>query len=412
MTLRRGGMRSFRLPLVRPLATAHGTIESRDGFLVTLMDDEGLCGFGEATPLPSFGTEDASTAQQALESALRRLVDGRARSFEESLEVSARICRDAPCALSAVDGALHDLAAQAAGLPLACWIRARAGIPGEPKERVAVQALVVGEDPATVAQAARMSLAEGFETFKLKLAVSPARRGPDLDDSPDYSIDPHPHPDLDLGLDLERVAALREAIGPGCRIRLDANEAWTLRDAARALEAFERFEIDFVEQPVARDDRKALKHLDECGAIPVAADEALLGQGWRSCLESRAASIFVVKPAALGGIEVSLEIYRRAREEGIRVVWSSLIDAAVGRRTAVALAAALDEGLGDRHEVHGLGTAKLLSRDLVEGREVVDGYIASSGAPGLGCEVDPVWDARDSFGEEGCDESWIVEAKA
>ncbi len=406
MTLRRGGMRRFRLPLVRPLATAHGTIESRDGFLVTLMDDEGACGFGEATPLPSFGTEDASTTRQALESALMGLVDGRARSFEESLEISARICREAPCALSAVDGALHDLAAQAAGLPLAGWIRARAGIPGEPKERVAVQALVVGEDPATVAQAARASLAEGFETFKLKLATSPRRRGPDVDGHLNDPFDP------DLGLDLERVAALREVIGPGCRIRLDANEAWTARDAARALEAFERFEIDFVEQPVARDDRAALKHLDECGSIPVAADEALLGQGWRTCLESRAASIFVVKPAALGGIEVSLEIFRRARDQGIRVIWSSLIDAAVGRRTAVALAAALDEGLGDRHEVHGLGTAKLLSRDLVEGREVIDGHIASSRGPGLGCELEPVWDAGDSFGEEGCDESWIVEAKA
>jgi o-succinylbenzoate synthase len=388
----RGGTRSFELPLVRPLSTAHGRIESRAGFLLCLMDEEGRYGFGEATPLPEFGTEDLSTTERALERALGDLVDRTTRSIEEALAVSAGVCFGAPCALSALDGALHDLASQRAGRSLCAWIRDRAGLPGEPARRISVQALVVGDEAESVAASAKDSLKEGFETFKLKLAVSPSQ--------PDFA------------LDLVRVAALREVIGPTRRIRLDANEAWGLKEAEAALEALARFDIDYVEQPVAREDHAALKYLDLNTGIPVAADEALLGTGWQDCLESRAASIFVVKPAALGGITASMALFRRARDLGIRVVWSSLIDGAVGRATAVALAAGLARaGKNDDAEVHGLGTAKLLARDLIEGCEVVRGGIESDGAVGLGCDLAPVWESGSGVRDACSGEVRIVEAK-
>jgi len=159
------------------------------------------------------------------------------------------------------------------------------------------------------------------------------------------------------------VSALRSAVGPKARLRLDANEAWNRTAAAAALVALEPFGIDYVEQPVRRDDLVGLKRLSQDGAIPVAADEALLGDGLAACLEARAASILIVKPAAVGGLSASIGVWRRAREEGLRVVWSTLIEAAVGRAAALALAA----GLGPVDEVHGLGTADLLAADLVVG---------------------------------------------
>ena len=385
----RAGTRSFALPLVNPISTAHGPIASRAGFLVSLMDEEGRCGFGEATPLPIFGTEDLGTAGCALEEALGRLVHGSTRSFEEALAVSARACIDAPCALSALDGALHDLAAQRAGRSMSAWIRDRAGLAGEPAGRINVQALVVGQDAESVAVSAQASLDEGFETFKLKLAASRSQPG----------------------LELELVASLREVIGPARRIRLDANEAWEFREAEQALAALARFDIDYVEQPVAREDRAALKSLATNAAIPVAADEALLGTGWQACLESQAASIFVVKPAALGGIAAATALFRRARERGIRVVWSSLIDGAVSRATAVALAAGLGPADEPDDEVHGLGTAKLLARDLIEGCEVVLGGIDSNQAVGPGCDLVPVWEISVSASDEFWGEVRIFEEK-
>lgn len=386
MKICRGGMRIFALPLVRPLATAHGQIRSRDGYLLSLMDEEGRCGFGEATPLFDFGTEDLSTTGRALQRALGQLVAAGSRSFEDILAMSVRSCIDAPCALSAIDCALHDLVAQRAGRTLADWIRDRAGLRGDPSGRVLVQALVVGDNPVRVAASAQTLLEDGFETFKLKLAVSQAQQG--------------------FGLDLERVAALRDVIGPARRIRLDANEAWELREAEKALEALGRFDIDYVEQPVGRQDRTALKDLDMNASISVAADEALLGKGSEACLESRAASIFILKPSALGGIEPAMALSCHARALGIRVIWSSLIDGVVGRSAATALAA----GLGHDDEVHGLGTAKLLARDLTEGCEVVGGGIELGEASGLGCDLAPIWETRVDGDGKDQGEVWTVEA--
>ncbi|MFO0690157.1 MAG: o-succinylbenzoate synthase [Myxococcota bacterium] len=356
MRIVRAALRGFRLPLVAPLATAHGPIAERVGLLVTLEDEDGRVGLGEATPLPDFGGEDLAACRAALATALPALVDGAARSFDEAL---ARVAPsflplpashptaspDAPCARpvarAALEAALASLAAQRAGVSLAAWIRERAGLPGPPAAEVRIQALVPGSTPESVAAAARRALAEGFTVFKLKVGSEP------------------------LEHDLARVAALRAAIGPTARIRLDANEAWTRAEAEQALARLAPFGIELVEQPVARTDLDALAALDRAGAIPIAADEALLGDGLEACLARRAARIFVVKSAVLGGIGPTIALAARARAAGIRLVHSNLIEGRVGRETATAIAAALAlPGPEGEVEVHGLGTAALLARDL------------------------------------------------
>jgi o-succinylbenzoate synthase len=378
-------MRSFALPLATPLATAHGTISERVGRIVALTDADGFVGFGEATPLPGFGTESLGDCTRALDAALAALVDRGLRSFEQALAEARRFGRRAPCAFSALDAALHDLEARRAGVPLAEWIHRRAGTPAPFASTVRVQVLLTGDTPAAVEASARAALARGFETFKLKIAAGAA-----FDTSDDGSR-------ADLGLDLDRVAALRETVGPARRIRLDANEAWTTARAHAAMKALQPFEIDYVEQPVARDDLAGLRELDVHGAIPVAADEALLGAGLEGCLEMRAASILVVKPAALGGLAAAMDVFRRARDAGLRIVWSSLIDGALARAAALALAA----GLGPSDEVHGLGTAGLLARDLVPAPMDSAGTIEVSPHPGLGLVYPPGWpDAARVGGEQ------------
>jgi L-alanine-DL-glutamate epimerase-like enolase superfamily enzyme len=377
-----------------------------------LLDDDGQIGYGEATPLPAFGTESLVHCEKKLDLALAGLVDGRARSFEGAIAHAGRLCRDAPCALSALDSALHDLEARRAGSTLAEWIGQRVGrfvaadaatrsdgrngANSDGVARVRVQALLGGDSPEAVEVAARAARARGFETFKLKLASS----GGDTEESGDQGHERGRaigrDVDRSLARDLERVAALRSVIGPGCRIRLDANEGFTVAEAHAAMRALQPYAIDYLEQPVARSDLAGLRELDVNGVIAVAADEALLGAGLDACLAERAASIFVVKPAALGGIAPAMEVFRRAREAGLRIVWSSLIDGAVGRAGALALAG----GLGPEQEVHGLGTAGLLARDLIDAPTDTGAVLEMSVGPGLGCAPRPAWQADDSSGEE------------
>ncbi|HIF92855.1 MAG TPA: o-succinylbenzoate synthase [Myxococcales bacterium] len=335
-------MRAFTLPLVECLATAHGPIRVRQGQLIRLFSDDGYRGQGEATPLAEFGTEDGPASRRALARGIEDLIAAGSFSLEDGLALIWKSASHSPCARAALDSALHDLAAQEMEQPLSTWLHMHSGLAGRPASRVAVQAIVSGGEPESVWSSAERLVAEGFDAFKLKLATNPDGRG--------------------LEADLARVAALRDCIGSERRIRLDANEAWTFPEAMAALDSLACYSIDFVEQPVPRHELMNLRELDRCAAIPVAADEALLGSGWSACLESRSASIFVVKPSALGGIRPALALASRARSLGIRVIWSSLIDGAVSRAVGVVLAA----GLGSEGEVHGLGTAGLLARDLVD----------------------------------------------
>ncbi len=170
-------------------------------------------------------------------------------------------------------------------------------------------------------------------------------------------------------------------IGPEARLRLDANEAWSEREARRALAALACFDVDFVEQPVPRADVASLARLSADAEVAVAADESLLGGGWRRVLEAQAAPIWIAKPAALGSLDVALELVRGVAAQGGRLVWSTLIDGAIGRGAARALAAAT----GAPDEVHGLGTGPLLSADLREGTDdVTEGRLPTPAGPGLG----------------------------
>ena len=379
MKIVRAGLRAFVLPLVRPLATAHGPVAERAGFLVTLEDESGRFGSGEATPLPAFGGEHRTACRAALLRALGPLADGSERSLDAAFRQIAGATRDAPCARSAIESALADLAAQCETMSLARWLRRRAGLPGEPATGIRAQALVGGSDPEAVRASAEAARGQGFEVFKLKLAVTPAARGVSQD----------------FERDLERVAALRAAIGGEARIRLDANEAWNRREAERALARLAPFRIEFIEQPVARADLEGLAGLARTGAIAIAADEALLAPGGlEACLSRRCVEILIAKPAVLGGITATIELAVRARAAGIRVVFSNLIEGRVGRELAIALAAALVDG----EEVHGLGTADLLARDFERAPESEpeplgrpgSWLIAHAGA-GLGVSPGPCW---------------------
>jgi o-succinylbenzoate synthase len=386
----RAAMRGFALPLVRPIVTAHGTLRARSGFLISVEDEAGRVAMGEATPFPEFGTEDLGQCALSLRRSLSAWLAASRKTADGFLALGAEGVGQAPCARAALEAAWFDLRAQARGVSLAAALRGEAGMEGAPLEHVSVQALVQGATPREVATSARAALEEGFDTFKLKLAVDAARR--------------------DVGLDLERVAALRDAVGESARLRLDANEAWTRAEAEAALARLAEFGIDYVEQPVARAALADLAALGRSGGVDVAADEALLGDGLAACLEARAASILVVKPAALGGVAASLSLVERARAEGLRVVWSNLFEGLVGRALALALAAATsDEG-----EVHGLGTAGLLAQDLgvvagdSESKDERGGTLATASVLARARRVAPAWSRSDALFADG--ESWEARA--
>ncbi|MTD14480.1 o-succinylbenzoate synthase [Nakamurella sp. YIM 132087] len=160
------------------------------------------------------------------------------------------------------------------------------------------------------------------------------------------------------GADLERVAAVRDALGPGGRIRVDANAAWTVDEAALLVPALDRAAggLEYVEQPCRTIEELAAvrRRLD----VPVAADESIRRErDPLAVARAGAADIAVVKVAPLGGVTAALRI---AEAAGLPTVVSSAVDTAVGLAAGLALAGALP----DLPYACGLGTGSLLTGDV------------------------------------------------
>jgi O-succinylbenzoate synthase len=175
-----------------------------------------------------------------------------------------------------------------------------------------------------------------------------------------------------LADDVARVAAVRKAIGPEGRLRVDANMNWNVDEAEHAIRALEPFDLEYVEQPCATvaelaEIRERVSSLD----VPIAADESVRkAEDPLAVARAGAADLLVVKAQPLGGVHAALRI---AGEAGLPIVVSSALDTSVGISMGAHLAAALPELDYDC----GLATTALLGGDVTTSPlDPVDGGIA------------------------------------
>jgi o-succinylbenzoate synthase len=348
-------VRPVRLRFARPICTSRGEFRDREAVLVELRDADGLAGFGEAAPWPGFQTESPERARSALSAAAARLAGAEVDPLEEGCD---GLLPDAPASRAALQGALWDLEARRAGRPLAAQLAARAtAMVGAPLREVAVSALIVAREPAAVREEASRARADGHRAAKLKLGALP------------------------LAHDVARVRAAREALGPEVRLRGDANGAWGLDEARRALAALAEFDLEYLEQPVAAEDFAGLAELRGLGLVRIAADESVAAEDSAlRLIESGAVDAVVLKPAMLGGPWCALKIAATARRCGVSVAFSHAFETAVGARHALHCAAAW----GDTEGVHGLVTSGLFENDVAVGVTSRHGRVALDDAPGLG----------------------------
>ena len=226
---------------------------------------------------------------------------------------------------------------------LACAVEAATeGWPAPVRDRVPVNVTVPAVGPAA---AHAIVSASGCGTAKVKVAErgQPGRE------------------------DIARVAAVRDAMGPGGRIRVDANGGWDVDQAERMLGQLARFGLEYAEQPCAT--LPEMAELRRRVSVPLAADESIRrAEDPLAVRAAGAADIVVLKAAPLGGVRAALRI---ADECGLPVVVSSAVESSVGLAAGVALAAALPELPYDC----GLATMSLLTGDVT-----ADPLIAVAGA--------------------------------
>jgi O-succinylbenzoate synthase len=164
-----------------------------------------------------------------------------------------------------------------------------------------------------------------------------------------------------LSDDVDRVRAVRGEMGPEGRVRIDANGAWNVDEAERALHALAEFDLEYAEQPCATVDELAeLRRRVKYMGIPIAADESVRkAADPLAVARAGAADLLVVKAQPLGGVRRALAI---VAEAGLPAVVSSALDTSIGLSMGAALAAALP---GLDYDC-GLGTASLFTADVTE----------------------------------------------
>lgn len=374
--IRRVRWRPFRIPFRQEFRAAHGLLEAREAFVVQVVDTVGHVGLGEASPLPSFvgGSMEAtgialerlaraSLRWQAMDVALR---NDKRRGFLPAKAKVTDLPRGAwtPALVglqtAALTSEVHDE-------PLFRAI-SDSGQAHEPTAVIPVNAILGEAPPDEVAADASARVAEGFDTLKLKAG-------------------------RDHALNMARVRAVRDAVGPAVHLRLDANASWPLDEAERRLRELAEFGLALVEQPVPVD-RGALREMGRLQAATgatIAADESLVVR-FESTLPhdddedidlDTGPRVWVVKPM-LHGVDAAAVLATEPPEERQTII-TTTFDAGIGTALAMHIAALL----AMPPLACGLDTLRFLEGDIVTGvPPVVAGKVTLSERPGLGVELD------------------------
>jgi L-Ala-D/L-Glu epimerase len=332
----------FTVPLRAPFTAGHGTVTDRELLLVALEAADGLVGYGEAAPLESYDGVSPAEVRAALQACAPVL-----EAYRDATPIADVLARCAeatvlPQALAGIDLALWDLAGRRTREPV--WRLLGADRPTP----VPVNWTIASSDRSGAAHEAATARAEGYGTVKVKVAI---------------------------GDDAGRLAAVRAFGGPDMAIRIDANGAWSVPEAAVALPALEATGIELCEEPVSGVD--AIRSLWAPGQLryDLALDESAADP---DAFMALAADAMCLKISRCGGISGTIETAARARAVGYDVYLASTLDGPLGIAGALHAATVIRPG-----RANGLGTLGLFA-DHPDPLPASLGSIAPPEGPGLG----------------------------
>ena len=329
--------------LRKPLVSAHGTVRERELVAVTLAaDDEGPTGYGEAAPLEQYDGVSVERVSSALERYKRVLAGAKGQTGVQLIEACRRE-EDLPQALAAIDMALWDRAGRRANRPIAELLT------DDPSRAVSVNATIGATDRVGAAEQAQAASKAGYECIKVKVGI---------------------------GDDAARVATVRAAAGAEIALRLDANGAWTVEGAVRAIEALAPAGLELVEEPTHG--LHAIREVRERVSTRIAIDETAAEHG---ALGAGVADAVCLKIGRCGGISGLLAAATLVRASGAEPYVASTLDGPLGVAAALHAVAAL----ASRGPVPACGLATLgMFEDIEDQLPVNKGRIALPSSPGLG----------------------------
>ena len=300
------------LRFFEPFRIAPGESAESRNVAVRIVTDYGVEGWGEASPSRRVTGETVETVVEALSRIAPRLVGACPLRIERNVETMDQVVEGNPAAKATIDIALHDVLGKTAGKPLFTLL-------GGYRAEVLTDFTLSIKTPKEMAADAVKAVEKGFKALKLKVGVNPSE-------------------------DVERVRMVREAVGEGVEIRVDANEGWSPEQAVEVLNRVEKFRIRFVEQPVPAHDVKGLARVRRESPIPVMADESVHSPyDALRLIREEAVDMMNIKLAKSGGILKARKISDVAEAAGVSCMIGCMSESEIG----VAAGAHFAAGVGN-----------------------------------------------------------------
>lgn len=303
----------IRLPLREPFVVAYARWDAMPAIILQLHTDDGRTGWGEAVPDETVTGESHAAAVALLREVLLPAVlgrdgadiDGAHAAMESAITLN-------PSVKAAIDLALHDLAGQAAGMPVHQFLGG-----SSPRELTYPRVVSVGE-PSAMAASAEAALQAGFTEIKVKVGAGDPRE------------------------DITRVRAVCEAVADRAAVRVDVNQHWgTPAVAVPAIRQLEDLGLRWVEQPVHGRDITGLAEVRAAVSVPIMADESVHGMvSLLQIISARAADAVNLKLMKTAGLQPALAMVAAAQAAGLSVQVGSMVESSIGSAAGYHLAAA------------------------------------------------------------------------
>lgn len=300
------------VPLRVPFKTALRSVSSVEDVIVEIHTDTGAMGYGEAPPTGAVTGDTTGAILGALRDHLIKTIVGRdVDDFEDLMKaVNACIVKNTS-AKAAVDMALWDLYGQLYKIPVYKLM-------GGSRKQIVTDITISVNDPEEMARDAVNAIDRGYDTLKIKVGSNP-------------------------DMDVARLVAVRQAVGPDTCIRIDANQGWNPKQAVKLLNQMQEkgLDIEFVEQPVKAHDFEGLKYVTERSYVPVLADESVFSpEDAMTIMQMGAADLVNIKLMKCGGLYNALKIASAAEVYGVECMIGCMLEAKISVNAAVHLACA------------------------------------------------------------------------
>jgi muconate cycloisomerase len=318
--------------------------------------DAGAEGWGNVDPTPGYSAVSAERVHATVRALAPALLGADPFNVRAALARMDRAVVEASEAKAAIEMALCDLEARALGVPV------HALLGGRVKDAVTLNAWIGTVSPAQAAREALAWYERGFRTAKIKVSGV-----------------------ADEGI--ERVAAVRAAVGDRLALRVDFNESLTVDQALAFIPRLEPYALTLVEQPIPRDDIAGLARIRRAIAIPLMADESVSSPAALvDIIRREAADLVKLKVMKQGGLLRTLAMVECAAAAGLKVVLGHGFGLTLST-FAEAAVAAVSEAVIDGCEA--VGPLKMAGDVVIDPARLDDGVILLPDTPGLGASIDP-----------------------